>query len=100
VFPGQGILADWIYDISVAKVGEFTKDNIKRYHKKNLPVVKVYIDVDYASNLKQTNYYLNRLKKVAEDAQLSKNYFLPLLIKMNLKTRWRNWGLLARQGLL
>jgi len=29
--------------------------------------VKTYIDVDYASNLKRTNYYLNRIRKVAEE---------------------------------
>lgn len=34
---------------------------------RNLPILKVYFDVDYKSNLKRTNYYLNRLKKVAED---------------------------------
>jgi len=100
VFPGQGILADWIYDISVAKVGEFTKDNIKRYHKKNLPVVKVYIDVDYASNLKQTNYYLNRLKKVAEDAQLSKKFLFAIADKDEFKDEMEKLGVAGKIGVV
>jgi len=60
-----GNLASWVWDVSVPKVGEVTKDNFKRYQKKGLPVLKVYADVDGA---KQATYFLNRLKKVAEDA--------------------------------
>jgi len=62
-----GDLKDWIYDTAVEIPGEITKDNIQRWTRKNLPIVKLYTDVNWGSNLKQTNYYLNRLKKLAEE---------------------------------
>jgi len=64
-------LNDWIYEKSVATAGELTKDNEARYKKKGLPILKAYFEVDYSGgNLKRTNYYLNRLKKVAEDPEV------------------------------
>jgi len=69
-YGGSPALTDWIWEKSVPKVGEITKDNTNRYQKKNLPILKVFFDVDWKSNLKQTNYYVNRLKKVAEEQGL------------------------------
>jgi len=63
-------LYDWVYANSLPLVGEITKENEKRYKKRNVPIVKLYFDVDFGSNLKRTNYFVNRLKKAAEgDAQ-------------------------------
>lgn len=61
-------LTDWIWEKSVPTAGEYNSDTEERYKKKNLPVLKVYIDVDNkGANAKRTNYYLNRLRKVAEE---------------------------------
>jgi protein disulfide isomerase family A protein 3 len=75
VFPGSGSLSDWIYEQSVLVPGEFTKDNQNRYLRTKLPVLKLFTDVDWKSNLKQTNYWLNRLKKIAESTFQGKLLF-------------------------
>jgi len=62
-------LVNWIYSKSLPLVGEITKENENRYKKRNVPIVKLYFDVDFGSNLKRTNYYINRLKKATEGAQ-------------------------------
>jgi len=85
-------LTNWIHDHAVPKVGEFTKDNRPRYQKKNLPVLKVYIDIDYNSNLKRTNYYLNRLKKVAEDANLASKLNFAIVHKEDFKDEMDKFG--------
>jgi len=66
---------DWVYDQAVEFPGEITKDNAQRYLRKNLPIVKLFTDVNWGSNLKQTTYYMNRLKKIAEDAFKGKLLF-------------------------
>jgi len=68
-------LQDWIYDTAVEVPGEITKDNVNRFLRKKLPILKLYTDVDWKSNIKQTNYWLNRLKKIAEDAFKGKLLF-------------------------
>jgi len=45
-----------------------------------LPILKVNFDVDYASNLKRTKYYLNRLQKIAEKPEY-KNKILFAAVK-------------------
>jgi len=60
-------LAEWIFDQAVAVPGEITKDNAQRYLRSKLPILKLFTDVNWGSNLKQTTYYLNRLKKIAEE---------------------------------
>jgi len=61
-------LTSWVWDLSVPSVGELTKDNLIRYTRKNLPILKIFIDTVWTGpNLKRTKYYLNRLKKVAEE---------------------------------
>jgi len=64
--PGEN-LNDWIHDSSVAFPGEYTKDNAARWKRKNLPILKLFTDVNWGSNIKHTNYYLARLKKIAAE---------------------------------
>jgi len=87
-----GELTSWINDVAVPKVGEFNKDNLPRYQKKNLPVLKVYIDVDYNSNLKRTNYYLNRLKKVAEDSAIASKLNFAIVHEDDFKDEMDKFG--------
>jgi len=68
-------LTDWIWEESILVPGEMTKDNQQRFLRTNLPILKLYLDVDWKSNLKQTSYYLNRLKKIAEGAFKNKLLF-------------------------
>jgi len=44
-----------------------TKDNLARYTKGQLPVLKMFADVNYDINAKQSNYFMNRLKKISEE---------------------------------
>ena len=69
VFAGKenaNEISSFIYANSVAFMGELTKGNEARYKKLNKPIVKTYFDVDWKSNLKRTNYYINRLKKAID----------------------------------
>jgi len=91
-------LGDWINDVSVPTVGEFSKDTQNKYKKKNLPILKVYIDVDYKSNLKRTNYYLNRLKKAAEDKDLSKKLLFAIVDREDFKDELEQFGLGNKDG--
>jgi len=95
VYDGKYTVSDlnnFIYASSVPPVGELTKDNLNRYQKKNLPIVKFFFDVAWeGANLKRTNYYLNRIKKVQEAvgdklsfAVLKKNDFKDELEKFGL----------------
>jgi protein disulfide isomerase len=59
---------NWVWDNSVPLAGEYTRENSKKYTRKHVPTVLAFIDVDFGSNLKRTNYYLNRLRKVAQGA--------------------------------
>jgi len=72
----KNALSDWVYANSVPLVGEITSENDNRYKKKNLPIVKLYFDVDFGSNLKRTNYFINRLKKAAEGDTQNKLSFV------------------------
>jgi len=59
-------LESFLTSHSVARVGELTAVNKKRYEATGLPLVTVYFDVDHEKNVKRTNYYLRRLEKVEE----------------------------------
>jgi protein disulfide isomerase family A protein 3 len=91
-------LSDWINDVSVPVAGEFSKDTQNRYKKKNLPILKVFIDVDYKSNLKRTNYYLNRLKKAAEDTDLAKKVIFAIVHRDDFKDEIEKFGLTNKDG--
>lgn len=60
-------LTSWLWSKSVPVVGEWTKETLTRYQKTGLPVLKLFMDVDHTTNVKQTNYWINRLKKVAKE---------------------------------
>jgi protein disulfide isomerase len=71
----QAELSDWVFAKSLPLVGEITPDNTKRYEKRGVPIVKLFFDVDFGSNIKRTNYYINRLKKAAEGEAQTKLSF-------------------------
>jgi protein disulfide isomerase len=53
---------------SIPLGGELTEQNRQRYSAAGLPILTVYIDVDYSgANLKHTNYFKRRIQKVAGD---------------------------------
>jgi protein disulfide-isomerase A3 len=74
IFQGAAKQADveaFIAEKSVSLVSHVTKLNEDRFNayatKHGLPVVYVLYDVDYAHNAKGTNYYRNRILKVAKE---------------------------------
>lgn len=89
----KSALQDWLYDKSLPLVGEFSAETKGRYDKRGLPILKVYISVDYKSNLKRTNYYLNRLKKVAENPELQGKLVFALADKNAYKADLEKLGL-------
>lgn len=64
-------IEDFIYDKSVPLVGHMTPDTRPRFERKQsrlgVPLVVAYFDADYVKNPKGTNYYRNRIAKVAKD---------------------------------
>jgi len=48
-------------------VGELTNDNQALYHGKDLPLVKIYSDLNWQLNSKGANYLLNKIRKVAKE---------------------------------
>jgi protein disulfide isomerase family A protein 3 len=60
-------IQNWLYATCLPRVGEFTQENEQRYKKRNLPILKAYFDVDWGSNVKHTNYYVNRMKKALDN---------------------------------
>jgi len=99
-YSGSGSVADWVWDASVPLTGEITKDNAARYKKKNLPILKAFIDVDWASNAKRTNYYLNRLKKVAENAIFKNKLLFAIANKKDFGDELTRFGLAGQDPLI
>ena len=56
-------LTKWILDNYHGLVGHRTMDNMKEFKE---PLVVAYYDVDYVKNVKGTNYWRNRVMKVAK----------------------------------
>jgi len=52
---------------SLALIGEFTDDRAELYQKRELPVAKFFTSADRTKNPKQFDYYMNRIKKTAEE---------------------------------
>jgi protein disulfide isomerase family A protein 3 len=100
VYSGSGSLTDFIWDASVPAVGEITKDNTARYKKKNLPVLKAFLNVDWASNAKQTNYYLNRLKKAAENSAFANKILFAIANKKDFADEIGRLGLTGQDPLV
>jgi len=82
----------WLRRSTIPLVGEFTSTSQSRYKSVNATVVKTFIDVDWkGANLKRTNYYLNRVKKVAEEFK-GKIYFV-IEDKKSMKSDFDRFGL-------
>lgn len=60
----KGALADWVKKNYHGLCGHRTSDNAKDF---KLPLVTAYYDVDYSKNVKGTNYWRNRVMKVAKN---------------------------------
>jgi len=60
----KGALASWIADNKNGICGHRTTDNGKEFKE---PLVVAYYAVDYTKNVKGTNYWRNRVLKVAKD---------------------------------
>jgi protein disulfide isomerase family A protein 3 len=71
-YPGASLansdaLKIFLREKTLPLVGKFTYKTKERYTGRGLPVVKVFFDVDYELNPKGSNYYVNRVRKVAEE---------------------------------
>jgi protein disulfide isomerase len=88
---------------SVPLIGEFTEEKSDLYSKRELPIAKFFMTTDRTKNPKQFDYYMNRLKKAAEEyrnkivttwAQMSKHD--RSVTDYNLKGK--EWGLVIEKG--
>jgi len=97
VFTGKenaNEITSFVYANSVPFIGELTKANEARYKKLNKPIVKAYFDVDWKSNLKRTNYYVNRLKKAIDEvAGLKEKVSFAVVKRANFKDELDKFGL-------
>lgn len=66
-------LTEWLYANSLPLAGEFNSNTESRYKRRGVPILKLFIDVDFKVNVKQTNYWLNRLRKVASENEAFQN---------------------------
>lgn len=71
-FPGTNYsnteaLKIFLREASLPLVGQLTYNTKERYSARGIPLVKVFFDVDYALNPKGSNYYVNRVRKVAAE---------------------------------
>ena len=60
----KGAIVDWVKANFHGLCGHRTPDNTKDF---KLPLVTAYYDVDYIKNAKGTNYWRNRVMKVAKN---------------------------------
>jgi len=60
-------IATFAQDNLLPLVGEVHQDNLNHYTQKNLPLLKVYSDIDWKLNSKGANYLLNKIRKVAKE---------------------------------
>jgi len=70
VYQGSSKTTDvqnWVDLHSLPLVGEFTESNSENYAKRGLPVARLFASVNWKVNEKQKKYYVNRLKKAAEE---------------------------------
>jgi protein disulfide isomerase family A protein 3 len=56
-------ISEWVNKNYHGLVGHRTVDNVKQFEK---PIVIAYYEVDYVKNVKGTNYWRNRVMKVAK----------------------------------
>lgn len=71
----------------------FLKTNCYLHENRNQPILKIYFDVDFKNNLKRTNYFINRLKKTAEQTEISQGKMLFAIANKNTyKDEWEKGG--------
>ncbi|CAG0879088.1 unnamed protein product [Darwinula stevensoni] len=69
VFPKDGSmeLEDFIRKFQHGLAGHRTPDTVTDFFDPDIPLIVAYYNVDYVKNLKGTNYWRNRVMKVAKD---------------------------------
>eukprot|EP01041_Mallomonas_annulata_P010780 gene10780-22506_t len=67
VYKPKDSLEKFIYDKSTPLVGAKTEKSGDRLDKLKIPVVTLFAEVDTDKNIKQWQYYANRLRKIAQD---------------------------------
>lgn len=60
----EGDLLPFIKQNILPLVGEITNDNQAHYHGRDLPLVKIYSDLNWQLNSKGANYLLNKIRRV------------------------------------
>jgi len=63
----EGDLLQFINKHILPLVGEITNDNQAQYHSKDLPLVKIYSDLNWQLNAKGANYLLNKIRRIAKE---------------------------------
>jgi len=63
----EGDLLAWVNKHILPLVGELTNDNQALYNNKDLPIVKIYSDLNWGLDAKGANYLLNKIRKVAKE---------------------------------
>jgi len=63
----EGDLLSFISKNILPLVGELTNDNQAHYHGRDLPLVKIYSDLNWQLNSKGANYLLNKIRRIAKD---------------------------------
>ncbi len=91
VYTGEvakAAVSDWIKENYHGLVGHRTFDNAQDFKE---PMVVAYYDVDYVKNVKGTNYWRNRIMKVAKEQKQKLTYavsngndFMQVLIDLYL----------------
>jgi len=82
----QEALERFLRKNSIALAGEITAQNKQRYAQTKKPLVTVYFDVDRESNAKQTNYYLRRVEKLANEFRDKVIFAIAEISGMNAET--------------
>jgi len=67
VVHSEGDLLAFVNKNILPLVGELTNDNQPLYHGRDLPLVKIYSDLNWQLNAKGANYLLNKIRKIAKD---------------------------------
>jgi len=103
VFTGdltKEAIVNFVWDHSVPTAGEFSKDTKERYTRRNLPILKFYIDVSYSTpaNTKRTQYYINRLKKLTENEKATGKLQFAIVDKDDFRDEVEKLGLSGVKG--
>lgn len=86
-------LSNWVQDRAVPIVGELHQDNQNLYKRKNLPTLKVWLDnVNWETSLKNTMYFVNRIKKVAKSANLFEKIHFVVVNKKGNEQELQEFG--------